>query len=137
MINSTESAIITIVTGSNGTDTCNNESIYPTALYFDHIIKRLIITNYGVNNIVRWIIGVTHWVLIVDDINRMSRSSTSTNQQVLFLLLWEIYLLLIEIIIEYDFFFVNNRRVEYLLVLQLLLIIILFYIVKLIIILLK
>jgi sugar lactone lactonase YvrE len=63
--------------GDNGMGTNNSQLNYPGGLYFDSSSNSLIIANYGANNVVRWVLGASHWTLVAGDIGGVSGSSST------------------------------------------------------------
>ncbi|CAF3664686.1 unnamed protein product [Adineta steineri] len=66
----------TVVAGGNGLGTGSTQLNYPVGLYFDSSSNSLIIANAGSNNIVRWVIGATNWVLVAGSSTGTSGSSS-------------------------------------------------------------
>ncbi|CAF1509576.1 unnamed protein product, partial [Rotaria sordida] len=67
----------TVIAGGNGPGTNSTQLFYPVAIYFEASSNSLVIANYMANNIVRWVIGSSSWILVAGDISGAS-GSTST-----------------------------------------------------------
>jgi DNA-binding beta-propeller fold protein YncE len=73
----------TVVAGGNGQGTNNTQLWRPYGLAFDSSTNSLVIANYGANNVVRWVLGASHWTLVAGSINGSSgNTSTLLNQPV-------------------------------------------------------
>jgi sugar lactone lactonase YvrE len=53
-----------IAAGGNGPGTNSSQLSYPYAFYFDSLSNSLLIANAGANNIVRWVLGASNWVIV-------------------------------------------------------------------------
>jgi sugar lactone lactonase YvrE len=65
----------TIVLGGPGTN--STEVLFPTGLYFDSSSNSLYIANSGANNIVRWVVNASTWILVAGSINGSSGNTTT------------------------------------------------------------
>jgi DNA-binding beta-propeller fold protein YncE len=54
----------TVVAGGNGPGKDVTQLFCPRGLYFDSSSKSLLISNFGANNIVRWVVGASRWTLV-------------------------------------------------------------------------
>ncbi len=59
----------TIVAGNNSVGIASTQLSSPHGVYFDSPTNSLFISNEGANNIVRWVLGDTHWTLVAGNIN--------------------------------------------------------------------
>jgi sugar lactone lactonase YvrE len=55
-----------------GTGTGSTQLLFPTGLYFDSSSNSLYIANSGANNIVRWVVNASTWILVAGSINGSS-----------------------------------------------------------------
>ena len=67
----------TVVAGGNGQGTSNTQLYLPVGLYFDSSSNSLYIANAGANNIVRWVLGATNWILVAGSISGLNGNSSS------------------------------------------------------------
>ncbi len=67
----------TLVLGGTGGGTNNNQLSYPVGLHFDSVSNSLLIANFGANNIVRYVLGASSFIVIAGNING-STGTTST-----------------------------------------------------------
>jgi DNA-binding beta-propeller fold protein YncE len=67
----------TIIAGSGVAGFSATQLYFPTGIYLDSSSNSLIITNYGANNIVRWIIGATSLILLAGSPNGTPRSTST------------------------------------------------------------
>ena len=72
------STVGTLVAGGNGNGTSNIQLSSPRGLYYDSSTNSLVIANMAANNIVRWVIGASHWTLMAGSINGTPGSSSMT-----------------------------------------------------------
>jgi len=57
----------------------NRTQLYnPVGIYLDYISNSLLIANYGVNNVVRWIRSERQWILMAGNINGIASNSSTT-----------------------------------------------------------
>jgi hypothetical protein len=55
----------------------NTQLSSPYGIYFDLPTNSLLITNVGMNNIVRWVIGASSWILVAGNSNGASEFSST------------------------------------------------------------
>ena len=67
-----------LVAGGNGRGNNTNQLNYPMGIYFESLSNSLIIANKGANNIVRWRIGESNWILIAGNLNASRGNSPSS-----------------------------------------------------------
>ena len=67
----------TVAAGGNGAGTNNTQLLTPAGLYFDSSTNSLLIANYGVNNIVRWVLGASSWTLVAGSSSGLSGNSST------------------------------------------------------------
>lgn len=69
-----------VVIVNNSLGVSNTQLWTSTEIYFDSPTNSLIIANLGTNNIVRWVLGDTHWIITAGDRNGSSGiTSTELN----------------------------------------------------------
>lgn len=61
-----------VAAGGNGQGTTKTKLSSPHAIFYHSSSNSLIIANYGGNNIVRWILGATNWILVAGNENGTS-----------------------------------------------------------------
>ena len=62
----------TLVFGFNGVGNNNTQLAWPRGLYFDISTNSLVIANSAANNIVRYVLGSSFWILVAGDISGTS-----------------------------------------------------------------
>jgi sugar lactone lactonase YvrE len=65
----------TTVIGGAGTG--STQLSFPTGLYFDSSSNSLYIANCGANNIVRWVVNASTWILVAGSINGSSGTTAT------------------------------------------------------------
>ncbi|CAF0933775.1 unnamed protein product [Adineta steineri] len=66
-----------IIAGGHGSGINNTQLSYPNGLLFDSSTNSLIISNYGANDIIRWIIGDSKWTIIAGSSTGLSGTSST------------------------------------------------------------
>lgn len=67
----------TVVAGGNGSGTSNIQLSQPDGLYFDSLTNRVIIANFGANNIVQWILGASSWTIVAGNSSGVAGTSST------------------------------------------------------------
>jgi DNA-binding beta-propeller fold protein YncE len=67
----------TLVAGTGVSGPNNTQLSSPYGVYFDLPTNSLLITNTGMHNVVRWVIGASNWTLIAGNSNGLAGSSST------------------------------------------------------------
>ncbi|CAF4595912.1 unnamed protein product [Rotaria sp. Silwood1] len=67
----------TLVAGVNGNRINNTQLSIPQAVHFDSLSNSLLIANTGAHNIVRWVLGASHWTLVAGSIDGSNGTSST------------------------------------------------------------
>ncbi|CAF3800505.1 unnamed protein product [Rotaria sp. Silwood1] len=67
----------TLVAGGNGNGINNTQLSIPQAVHFDSLSNSLLIANTGAHNIVRWVLGASHWTLVAGSIDGSNGTSST------------------------------------------------------------
>jgi len=67
----------TLVAGTGVSGPNNTQLSSPYGVYFDLPTNSLLITNTGMNNVVRWVIGASNWTLIAGNSSGLAGSSST------------------------------------------------------------
>jgi len=62
----------TLVFGFNGEGNNNTQLYWPRGLHFDILTNSLVITNHGGHKIVRYVLGLSFWILLAGNISGAS-----------------------------------------------------------------
>ena len=68
----------TVVFGGQGAGLNRTQLYLPVGIYLDYVSNSLIIANYAVNNVVRWIRSEHEWILMAGNINAVGGSTSTT-----------------------------------------------------------
>lgn len=70
----------TIVAGGNGQGVNNTQLYSPAGIYRDELSNSLIIANRDANNVVKWILGTSSWILIAGNLNGVVGNTANSFQ---------------------------------------------------------
>ena len=68
----------TVAIGGQAAGVNRTQLSSPVGIYLDYVSNSLLIANYGVNNVVRWIRSEHEWILMAGDINGIASNTSTT-----------------------------------------------------------
>ncbi|CAF1487847.1 unnamed protein product [Rotaria sordida] len=71
----------TVVAGGNLAGTSNTQLNYPVGFVYDSVSQSFLISNYGTNKIVRWLLGAYNWTHVAGNVNGNTGSDSSSFNQ--------------------------------------------------------
>ncbi|CAF1375035.1 unnamed protein product, partial [Rotaria sordida] len=71
----------TVVAGGNLAGTSNTQLNYPVGFVYDSVSQSFLISNYGTNKIVRWLLSAYNWTHVAGNVNGNTGSDSSSFNQ--------------------------------------------------------